>query len=56
MPSKLAASLARFRTTLDEFLDLLDPARSADLAKWLDAAAQRRAALLAEKLKEMNPD
>jgi prephenate dehydrogenase len=52
----LAAALARYRTTLDEFLALLDPARADDLAQWLDAAAVRRAALLAEKLKEVNPD
>jgi len=52
----LAAAIKDFRGTLDEFLKLLDPARADDLAKWLDAAAARRAALLAEKLKEMNPD
>jgi prephenate dehydrogenase len=52
----LAVAMKNFRGTLDEFLNLLDPARADDLAKWLDAAAARRAALLAEKLKEMNPD
>ena len=52
----LAAAIKDFRGTLDEFLKLLDPARADDLAKWLDAAAARRAALLAEKLKEMTPD
>jgi prephenate dehydrogenase len=52
----LAAALTKYRGTLDEFLKLLDPARAGDLATWLDTAAARRAALLAEKLKEMNPD
>jgi len=52
----LAASVGRFRETLDALLHLLDPARSDELAQWLDTAAARRAALLAAKLKEMNPD
>ena len=52
----LAASVNHFRAALDEFLALLDPARADELAKWLDAASARRAALLAQKLKEMNPD
>ncbi|MDQ3439549.1 MAG: prephenate dehydrogenase [Planctomycetota bacterium] len=52
----LAGSITQFRQTLETFLELLDPGRADDLAKWLDAAAARRAALLAEKLKEMNPD
>ncbi|MGB7158968.1 MAG: prephenate dehydrogenase [Tepidisphaeraceae bacterium] len=52
----LADALRRFRGTLDDFLTLLDPAHAEPLARWLDHAAARRAALLAEKLKEMNPD
>jgi len=42
--------------TLDTLLELLDPARAEELAAWLDAAAARSAALLAEKLKEKNSD
>ena len=53
---QLAASLDRFRGELNAFEQLLDPARADELAQWLDRAAARRAALLAEKLKEMNPD
>ena len=53
---ELAASLTQFRRELDAFENLLQPARADDLAKWLDRAAARRAALLAEKLKEINPD
>jgi len=52
----LATSVNHFRAALDELLALLDPARADELAKWLDAASARRAALLAQKLKEMNPD
>ena len=51
----LAAALKRYRSTLDELSALLDPANADHLARWLDTAAARRAALLAEKLKEMNP-
>ena len=53
---ELGASLTQFRRELDAFEKLLDPACSDELAKWLDAASARRAALLAQKLKEMNPD
>lgn len=52
----LAASMSRFRDTLDTFIRLVDSKDGAELAKWLDQAAARREALLAEKLKEMNPD
>lgn len=53
---RLTASMTRFRNTLDSLLTLLDPQHADELARWLDAAGARRAALLAEKLKEMNPD
>ncbi|HEX5867359.1 MAG TPA: prephenate dehydrogenase, partial [Beijerinckiaceae bacterium] len=53
---QLAGSLTRFRATLDAFIRLLDEGKGEELAQWLDAAASRRAALLAEKLREMNPD
>jgi prephenate dehydrogenase len=52
----LTGSLSRFRDTLDAFLALLNAKDGDALAKWLDAAAARRAELLAAKLKEMNPD
>ncbi len=51
-----ADSLTRFRASLDTFLQLLEAGRGEDLAKWLDAAAARRAARLAEKSKETNPE
>jgi prephenate dehydrogenase len=50
----LAASVTRFRAKLDELLALLDASKRHELAKWLDAAAARRAKLLAEKLKELD--
>jgi prephenate dehydrogenase len=50
----LAASVARFRETLDELLALLDPAKRDELARWLDQAAARRAKLHADKLKELD--
>jgi prephenate dehydrogenase len=50
----LADSIARFRAQLDEVLKLLAPDKRDDLAKWLNAAAARRAKLLAEKLRELD--
>jgi prephenate dehydrogenase len=47
--------LTRFRGTLDELVRLLEPDQRDALAKWLDQAAERRAKLLAEKLRELNP-
>lgn len=49
-------ALARFRAMLDQFESLLDPAKAEALQKWLDEAAKRRSALLAEKLREVTPD
>jgi prephenate dehydrogenase len=51
----LIDALTRFRGTLDEFVRLLEPDQREALAKWLDQAAERRAKLLAEKLRELNP-
>jgi prephenate dehydrogenase len=51
----LADSIARFRGQLDEVLKLLAPDKREELARWLDAAAARRAKLLAEKLHELEP-
>jgi prephenate dehydrogenase len=50
----LVSSLDRLRGTLDHLVRLLDPSRREELAKWLDAAADRRAKLLAEKLRELD--
>jgi len=52
----LRASLAKLRAMLDHFETLLAPGRGEELRAWLDSAAGRRAALLAEKLREVNPD
>jgi len=51
----LIDALRRFRGTLDELVHLLEPDQREALAKWLDQAAERRAKLLAEKLRELNP-
>ena len=51
----LIDALTRFRGTLDELVRLLQPDQREALAKWLDHAAERRAKLLAEKLRELNP-
>ena len=48
-------SVARLRASLEHLLKLLDPSQRDALAAWLDQAAARRAKLLAEKLKELNP-
>ena len=50
----VADSLRRLREQFDQVLALLDPARREELVRWLDAAAERRAKLLAEKLREMD--
>jgi prephenate dehydrogenase len=51
----LIDALVRFRSTLDDVVGLLQPDQREALAKWLDQAAERRAKLLAEKLRELNP-
>lgn len=50
------AAIADLRTQLTAFEALLDPARADQLRTWLDAAAAKRGALLAEKLREVTPD
>jgi prephenate dehydrogenase len=50
----LADSIARLRGQLDQLQKLLDPSKRDELAKWLDAAAERRAKLLAQKLRELD--
>lgn len=50
------ASLARLREKLEGFERLLDDTHADELAKWLDAAASRRAQWLQRKLREITPD
>ncbi len=52
----VADSILRLRNRLDDLLKLLDPKHHEELRAWLDAAAERRAKLLAEKLRELNPE
>jgi prephenate dehydrogenase len=49
-------SVRRLRDSLEHLLKLLDPSQREALKDWLDRAAQRRAKLLAEKLKELHPE
>jgi prephenate dehydrogenase len=49
----MVESVRRLRGQLDEMLRLLEPSQADALAKWLDAAAERRTKLLAAKLKEL---
>ena len=49
-------SIDKLRRILDQFEGLLAPGRREELRAWLDSVAARRAALLAEKLREVNPD
>jgi prephenate dehydrogenase len=49
----LVDSIARLRATLDRLENLLQPDQRQALAQWLDQAAERRAKLLAEKLREL---
>ena len=52
----LIESIVRLRAELDNLQSLLAPEHSEALRIWLDAAASRRAALLASKLKELHPE
>jgi prephenate dehydrogenase len=49
----VAKSIHSLSAQLKQLIDLLDPAKADELAQWLDQAAERRARLLAEKLKEL---
>lgn len=49
-------SLARLRNTLDAAAALLDPAKSVELALWLDEAAKRRTELGQQKVREFPPN
>jgi prephenate dehydrogenase len=50
------AALAKLRGMLDHFEALLGPGRGEELRAWLDSAAGKRAAVLAQKLSEVTPD
>jgi prephenate dehydrogenase len=50
------AALAKLRGMLDHFERLLASGRAEELRQWLDSAAGKRAAVLAEKLREVTPD
>lgn len=52
----LRQSITQLKATLDHVLSLLDAPHAGDLRSWLDAAANRRQALLQQKLREINPD
>ncbi len=49
----VAGSIRRLREQLDQLLALLEPSKKEQLSQWLAAAAERRAKLLADKLKEL---
>lgn len=49
-------AIEKMRAMLDQFEGLLEPGRGEELRKWLDEAAGKRGALLAEKLREVTPD
>jgi prephenate dehydrogenase len=49
-------AIADLRRKLEEFERLLEPGRGEELRNWLDDAAGKRGALLAEKLREVTPD
>lgn len=52
----LLDSLSRLRNTLDSAATLLDPAKSDELARWLNDAARRRNALAERKAREIGWD
>jgi prephenate dehydrogenase len=52
----LLASIGELKKHLGELEKLLSGEGREELAKWLDRAAVRRAKLLEQKLREINPD
>jgi prephenate dehydrogenase len=54
--ANMHAAIAKIRAILAQFETLLEPGRGEELRKWLDEAAGKREALLAEKLREVTPD
>jgi prephenate dehydrogenase len=52
----MGAAIGKFRAMLEQFEQLLEPGKGEELRKWLDEAAEKRKALLAEKFREVTPD
>lgn len=52
----LKDSISRLRKHLDLLLQMLDQKQSEELANWLNESAQRRAKLLADKLRELHAE
>jgi prephenate dehydrogenase len=52
----LRAGIQRLQAQLGELLAKLDDEKSADLQRWLAAAAQRRDELIRKRLREFNPE
>jgi prephenate dehydrogenase len=52
----VADSVKRLRAKLDELLKMLDRDQAEELARWLDAAAERRKQLFAAKIKELHAE
>jgi prephenate dehydrogenase len=54
--ANMRTAIAKMRAMLDQFEGFLEPGRGEELRRWLDEAAAKRGALLAEKLREVTPD
>jgi prephenate dehydrogenase len=52
----MRAAIGKFRAMLEQFEQMLEPGKGEELRRWLDDAAGKREALLAEKLREVTPD
>jgi prephenate dehydrogenase len=52
----LKNAIANLRGQLDALEKLMEPGKAEELRGWLDAAAEKRQALLQEKLREVTPD
>ena len=54
--ANMRAAIDKLRGMLDQFEGLLEPGKGEELRRWLDEAARKREAVLAEKLREVTPD
>ena len=54
--ANMRAAIEKLRGMLHQFEGLLEPGKGEELRRWLDEAARKREALLAEKLREVTPD
>jgi prephenate dehydrogenase len=52
----VSQSVEQFCTLMINLLKLIQPAKAAELTKWLESASKRRERLLQQKLREINPD